>query len=367
MQNCNIAVGSEVEWNAGVKKYSEQQIEGKSPAPPGTRPSTIGSGVIRIACLLLIVLCCLTAAHFLINTGLRRIQTGWFGVMNRVVSGKVNADIVITGSSRALVHYDPRIIQKKTGLSVFNLGLNGSQTDMQLALLKCYLQHNRPPKLLIHNLDSFSLQVTHGGVYDPGQYIPYLGEPALYEALGRINPDIWKSRYLPLYGYAVEDMRFTWIRGIKGLLGWFPPEDRFSGFTPRFAAWTGDFDQFKMSNPGGVSFEIEPEGVRNLAEIGELCRREGIPMLFVYSPEYNQMQAMERNRGEIFARFRDLADRSEAPFWDFSSSPICGNRALFYNSQHLNAEGALAFSNEFAELLIDKEWNWMPGRSEVQP
>ena len=80
-------------------------------------------------------------------------------------------------------------------LTAFNIGLNGSQTDMQLARLKTYLRHNKKPLLLIHNLDLFSFQTTHGGVYDPGQYVPYLEEPPISAALSRIDPDVWKARF----------------------------------------------------------------------------------------------------------------------------------------------------------------------------
>src|SRR5262249_23929136 len=158
-------------------------------------------------------------------SGLRRINTSNFGVSNRIVDGKVNADIVISGSSRALVHYDPRIIEEQTGLTAFNIGLNASRIDMQLARLKTYLRHNKRPSLLIHNLDLFSFQTTHGGVNDPGQYIAYLAEPAIYAALSHIDPDMWKARFLPLYGFAAQDLQFNWILGVMGFFGWNPPED----------------------------------------------------------------------------------------------------------------------------------------------
>ena len=153
-----------------------------------------------------------------IDMSLRRIKTSEFGIWNSIVGGTINAEILITGSSRALTHYDVRILQERLGRSAYNIGLNGSQTDMQVARLKTYLEHNRKPRLLIHNLDLFSFQTTHGGVYYPGQYMPYLREPELYEVLSRISGNTWKSRYIPLYGYAVEDLRLTSIQGVYPLV-----------------------------------------------------------------------------------------------------------------------------------------------------
>ena len=205
--------------------------------------------------------------------------------------------------------------------------------------------------MLIFNLDLFSFQLSHGGVYDPGQYVPYLGEPAIYEALMRINPDTWKARYVPLYGYAVEDLRFTWLKGILGLLGLNSVEDNLLGFHPRDSSWTGDFERFKEMNPEGVRFPIEADGIREMEGLLRLCREQGISIVLVYSPEYIEMQAMTANRAEVFARFRDLANQFGASFWDYSGSAISSRMENFHNSQHLNAEGALAFSQSLAARL----------------
>ena len=282
----------------------------------------------------------------MIDSGLRRINTSSFGVSNRIVDGKINADIVISGSSRALTHYDPRIIQEQTGLTAFNIGLNGSQTDMQLARLKTYLRHNKKPLLLIHNLDVFSFQTTHGGVFDPGQYIPYLAERAIYTALVHIDPDFWKARLLPLYGYAVQDLRFNWVLGVMRFFGWNPREDHFLGFKPRYSAWTDEFTRFKAMNPEGVRFEIEANGIKQMEELLELCRDQGIEALLVYSPEYQEMQTLTKNRTRVFTYFDKLSDQFGMPVWDYSNSPISADKQNFYNSQHLNANGAAAFSRK---------------------
>ena len=145
-------------------------------------------------------------------------------------------------------------------------------------------------------------------------------------------------------------MNFTRAKGLGGLIGWTPGEDRYLGFQPRHAAWTGDFERFKKSN-GTVRFEVEANGVRQLDELLRLCQAQGIRVLLVYSPVYYEMQALEGNRDEIFARFGELAARYGATLWDYSHSPVSLRKDYFYNSQHLNAEGAAVFSDEFARAL----------------
>ena len=270
--------------------------------------------------------------------------------MNQMMQGKVNAQIVISGSSRAVSHYDPRIIQTLTGRSAFNVGRNGSQTDMQVAVLKAYLEHNRKPDIVVHNLDAFTF-VTTREVYNPAQYVPYLYDEELYRPLCQINSDTWKSRYVPLYGYVVDDMNFSWISGLKGFFGWSPREDFFLGFNPRSKKWTDEFQRFKEQNPEGVSWGIEPAGIQNVEDLMQLCQQRGIQLIFVYSPEYAEMQNLTKNRAEIFERFYELGAQFNVPIWDYSDWEFAGDTNYFTNSQHLNAEGAQVFSRDVANRL----------------
>ncbi len=321
-------------------------------APPIPTATPVGVGIRRI--IGFFAFCALLAyvLHGVINFGLRRITTSKFGTFNKLVSGQINTDVLINGSSRALTHYDPRIIGEAVKLSAYNIGMNASQIDYQLAMLKLYLKHNRKPKILIQNLDLFSFEVTKkGAIYDPGYYIPYLGEKEIYEFLRTIDPNVWKWKYIPLYGYSVEDMRFTWVFGLLGCFGISGREDYYAGFNPRHQKWNDDFQRFKNTKENGFRYEISREGVKCLAEILQLCRDNAIRTFLVYSPEYREIQPLELNRTEIMTEFKQIADRFSVQLWDYSDSPICSNSALFYNSQHLNADGAATFSRDIAARL----------------
>lgn len=292
------------------------------------------------------------ALHALVNHGLRQIRTSKFGAMNDIIQGRINTDIVISGSSRALCHYDPRIIQSVTGHTAYNIGMNASQIDFQLAVLKVYLKHNQRPKVLIQNLDLFSFETTRAGeIYDPGYYMPYMEEPEIYNFFLGVDRAVWKWKNIPLYGYTVEDMRFTWAVGLLGCLGYENREDYFLGFNPRQGHWTEDFRRFRDANLNGVSYRMDQAGVQALEQIIRICQSQGIQIVLVFSPEYYEMQALEKNRGELMDRFRAMAAAFKVPFWDWSESPVSRNQEFFNNSQHLNAEGAEQFSREVATKL----------------
>jgi len=330
---------------------SEEAVDNTAAKAEGDK-TAIGSGevVLRVLSFLGIVIALILAMNALVGMGLRRVKTSSYGAWNEVMQGRVNADVIISGSSRAAYQTDPRVIEKVIDLSVFNLGRTGSQTDVQLAVLNAYLEHNRKPRLILHSLDSFSFVKTHE-IFDPALYVPYLGDNEIYKPLHRIYPDLAKSRYIPLYGYVVEDMDFTWLMGLKGLVGIFPKEDFFLGFCPRDIKWTDDFDKYKRSNPNGVNFAIDQEGIQALEGLIKVCKENGIELVFVYSPEYTEMQAMTNNRTEIFAHFHDLTDKYHIPLWDYSAWKYAGDKEMFYNSEHLNAKGAAVFSSDLALRL----------------
>jgi len=339
--------------SAGLPRIESEEEKIAASDQTGDAPqssSETWSAVIRITAFFAVLVTLVFLMNAAITSGLRRIRTSAFGASNQIMEGKVNADVVITGSSRALAHYDPRVIEAITGHTAFNLGRNGSQTDMQDAFLKAYLAHNRKPQVVVHNLDAFSFVTTHE-VYDPVEYQPYLYDSNLYDALRKINPGMWKSKYLPLYGYVVEDMNFAWIQGFKGFFGWSPREDYFLGFNPRTKKWGSEFQEFKASNPKGVSFQVEPAGVQDVEELIRVCKENGIQLIFTYSPEYDEMQGLTNNRAEIFGRFHDLANRFNIPFWDYSNWKYAGNQDFFQNSQHLNDVGAEVFSKDVADQL----------------
>ena len=136
-----------------------------------------------IAFSLLVFLGLWTVQHFWL-IGLRRYRTLDLGTLNKVISGNVNADILVVGSSRAQHGFDPRIISRQTKKSVYNIGLDGTQIDLQAALFFTYLRHNRKPEFLILSLDVHNLSSTRDrDIYHSGLYMADLDEPDLFPAM----------------------------------------------------------------------------------------------------------------------------------------------------------------------------------------
>ena len=70
-------------------------------------------------------------------------------------------------------------------------------------------------------------------------------------------------------------MRFTWIWGILRCIGVQGPQDYFLGYNPRPGVWNQDFERFSRDAPNGVRYTIQPQGVKCLKELIELCQQNG--------------------------------------------------------------------------------------------
>ena len=193
--------------------------------------------------------------------------------------------------------------------------------------------------MIIQNLDLTSLSCSRG-IYTPGQYLPYLSEPDIYQTLSAINPSIWKAKYIPLYGFNADDMRFTAVQATLGLLGIPLSNNQPLGFLPMNRRWGPDFERFRAMNPEGTDCSNDPRALAVLNELGNVCKANGIRIVFSFiRPEYYENYSMILNRESIMSEFRALAARYQAPFFDYSDTPITHEKEYFYNSGQLKCSG----------------------------
>jgi len=272
-------------------------------------------------------------------------------MMNRVMRGEVQADVIISGSSRAMYHYDPRIIEAATHMKVYNIGRNGTKLHEQLDFLRLYLRRNTRPTMLIQNLDLASLQ-ENDDVTDPKQYVAWLGDEEVYLPLVRRKRYYFFYRWCPLLALAATGGARQAVEGLLGLDGAAATE--LKGYEPQSLVWTRDFEAFRARYPSGLDWKIDPAKERSLMELVEFCESNNVRPILVYSPDYRVTQAFFHARERTVRAFAGIARRYGISYWDYSADPICGEKAYFYNSQHLNYKGAAAFSSKLADRLANE-------------
>ena len=137
---------------------------------------------------------------YMIKEGLKtsnyREVTKW----NEVTQGGIDAQLLIVGSSRALVHFDCEYIQKVTGKTCYNLGFDGTTYPLQKLMLKLYLSKNKIPEKIIWSLDYHAFSEAPD-YYGFEQLVPYQNNAYIKEMLSMHETPAYQFK-IPIFRYS---------------------------------------------------------------------------------------------------------------------------------------------------------------------
>lgn len=311
--------------------------------------SSVRRFLIRLAFLSLGVWLIALGLDHLVTTGLRNTQEFFYVEWNDILKGRITADVAVLGSSRAWQQISPKIMDDVLQVNSYNLGLDGYRFEMIYTRYQLYRKLNRTPKTIILILDSFSLDK----VKDPfmnKQFLPYWDIEELMARVKAFHYFTWSDLHIPFVRY-LGNTREIFI----GMAEYFHihhyQSSKYKGFEANDIPWDGVFDTYKKANPKGITQTVCPEIEAQLVQFLTDCKKDKIQVIMVYTPEYIEAHSFVRNHADIIARYRALAKSQTVPFLDFSSDPICRNKAYFFDSQHLNKTGSEIFTRQLALML----------------
>lgn len=310
--------------------------------------------LFKISFYLLIVLSICFLGQYFINNGLRNYYDDMYGDRNKIFSGQINADIIILGSSRAKVQVDPRIIESVTGFSCYNFGIMASRVFLEKFIWKAFLNHNRPPKIVIKNIDYFSLK-SEGNIVYKETFLPYLSEPEA-EILKEIDDKIWVEQIIPIYRYrGNREVVFTGLKSFFGIIS-EPTLYHYNGYSAVSNKWSEEFEEINTANMQIIPVAEELKyGFDYLKKLINDCITNNIQLVLVHMPMYidlNQPQISEHT-DSIFTAINKFVIDNNLEYWDYSKDSLSYNKKYFYNSLHLNKFGAEIFTKQLAKDLID--------------
>lgn len=237
-------------------------------------------------------------------------------------------------------------------MSCFNMGMNGTGLQMQLPILKAYIEANESPKVIIQEVGvtSFNRPKQDKLIYNKSQYMPFLNNETLYSQLSNFDNEMWKYKHLPFYDFLLY--RDNMYDAAQTLLGEELENRRQdNGYRPTNRKWDGSFDEFKKRYPEGINVGIEKEFIDYLEQLVEVAQSTGADVILVYTPEYFENQELTKNRREVIEQFEMIADKYEIRFFNYSDSSMTQDKGNFYNSQHLKSHAAEKFSSEVGDRL----------------
>ncbi|MCS5489016.1 hypothetical protein [Algoriphagus limi] len=298
---------------------------------------------------LIFSLICLGLAYlldYMIQEGLKTSNYREITKWNEVIQGGIDAEILIVGSSRALVHFDCEYIEKATGKSCYNLGFDGTTYPLQKLMLELYLSKNKKPKELIWSLDYHSFNAVPD-YYGFEQLVPYMENSFVKKMLSMHETPNYQFQ-IPLYRYSYNPkMKVIGIYSFFGKYDYNPILKK--GFRKQNKVWDGAFDKFRGQNPKGVLVNFE----ENLFSDFICLNRdliEKVKVTWIISPYYFDYFGMVNNHNEIQKKWEEAAKQLNITYLDFSLNKISYEKANFYNSSHLNAQGVKKFMDAWIEF-----------------
>ena len=90
------------------------------------------------------------------SKSLGRSQNVIYLSWHAIIHDTIDADLLVMGSSRAWVQYNPHIMDSMLSINSYNLGLNGSHVKRQIVKYEVYRHYQRKkPSCLLVNFDFF--------------------------------------------------------------------------------------------------------------------------------------------------------------------------------------------------------------------
>jgi hypothetical protein len=272
------------------------------------------------------------------------INYGEFEIWNDIYNGTIDCDIAIYGSSRAWIHFNPKIIEDSLNLSVYNFGMDGHNFWLQYLRHLEYIKYNNIPKHIIVSVDVFTL-VKRKDLFHIYQFLPYM--------LWNKNIREYTHSYI---GFSTSDYYIPLIRyfgkseaksiALKNLVNCELEKHRYHGFKGMKIEWNEDFEKAE-STMGNYKIQLDSNSLDLFENFLKECKSKNINVILVYTPEFIEGQKFVSNRDDIINIYRSLAQKNKIKFLDYSNDKLSYRKELFYNASHLNSNGANLFTKKF--------------------
>lgn len=305
--------------------------------------------------LLLVFLFCygiLFLLQIFIDFKIKNTDSGTYKEWNLLLNGKINTPMIFLGNSRTEVHFDTEIIKEKTGIQSYNLGYSGSCLAVDQIRWKSYLAHNKPPKIVVQNIDLSAL--TNKAIVDKYQYLPYYDDPTLFEELRKIDHNALYEKYIPMSKYrGYIDKLYEELVSKKHSR---KTTTKIRGYVPHHSKWNSDFSKMKKEL-GGKKPIYSADGIESqlkvLSKTIADCERIDATLILVWSPQYFELNAFqEPTLTRMKKKIRQIALKNKnVLFWDFTTMELNRDKTYFYNSFHMNNIGVALFCKQFSDSL----------------
>lgn len=287
--------------------------------------------LINSACFAAILWVFAIIADIYVSDNLRQSKERKYAAWNGIYNDTTCYDLVINGSSRAWVHYDPNILDSILHLNTYNLGIDGSGINRQITKYRKYCALHGQPKYLLQNIDIFTMGCTFG--YEREQFFPYFFyDRDLMRQADEYEHFTLAEKYIPYYRYIGIDIH-EWDDGL------------YKGYRGQDKAWDGTmFGQMDT-----IHVAADMAMLRLFDDFLTEQARLGTQVILVYSPIYHGVIDKCPDINKMYEMYGTLAKKYHLPILNYIEMPLCTDTTYFYNATHLNRQGAIIFTTCLAQ------------------
>lgn len=256
---------------------------------------------------------------------------------SKLMRHELDPDVILFGPSTVIKHYNPSIIRRNTGFSVYNMGYDGMFSLQSSGLIYEFLTYTKNCKYVviggIHFLDRDWV------IARTDLFYAYLNNENIYQSLYDIEPKkIALAKYLP--GYKLTLLNKTFYKNLV-----IKKDDTICGYEP-INDTTPNFVKMKP-----VDYKIDDYVVSKLRiEIDDIVKK-GIKVIIVVPPIYTEGYHLLIQMDAIIEKYKSMVGENVF-FINYSKHPMCKEQRYFNNYTHLNVLGSTKFSEIFSDDLI---------------
>ena len=299
--------------------------------------------ILKIILFLVII----SAIDYLCGFGFKYLAEraqGGQSYKNYEVSKIAAPDVLILGSSRAIHHYVPQILEDSLNKTVYNAGYDGNGIVLMYPLMRLIAERHKPEIIIYDIHPIFDIEEN-----DNSQYTRYLkplyGENEIVDSVIIATDNSEKIKLL-------SSLYMNNSNALSLLKGAFDNEPKYEqGYYPLYRVLTKeDYNIIKdavAGNTKGQSFTHSKLKESLLEELIAYCKANKIKLYFVLSPFYGASYETEL--------FYEFVKGKDVQVLDY----INQNRLnfpieYFADPDHLNHYGAEVFTKDLAREINNR-------------
>lgn len=256
------------------------------------------------------------------------------------ISVNCNKDIIVLGSSRAMHHYDSRIIEDSLHMSCLNCGAMSNGIVLMYGRYKLLTRHHNP-KIIIYDVHPpFDLTVGDNSKYIP-TLRPFADDENIKNLFDKIDKkENWKVHSnLYRFNSLLPELLAVNVRGDNCLFNGYAPLFNTKEFAPPVRQ-----KSFKSGEQKRIVYDSLK--ISLFRDIIMDCKKRNIKLIFAISPSYKLY--LSRQAIPLFRLCKD----NNIPVFCYEEKDFPVNeKKYYYDSYHLNDVGAQLFTKKFVSDL----------------